>query len=619
MDGWTPSVLHAQRLHAGSLTSMTQGMPTGVAVEAAQLDVLAPVIADAMRDAVGGLSDVLAAFTRGLMRRLPLESIALVLFGRGTLLVAGPANAPVWSWITQEAQEDIPLDEALECGQTEAALWVTAIRYGTQQTGWMQVQRSEGVASAEGDAALLEAFAHHCGRVARRFDVQHWCRQQFNRPVMLTGYSAQVRALEVFAELAAESDLPVLLTGEFGTETAQLAATIHFGGPAPERPFVHVNCGEPDGTPGEWFARARGGTLFLSDVDALPMALQTQLPRHLHSPLGQWLEASAATPVRVIASASRDLRALVAEGRFSRALLAELDFLSVRVPPLRERPDDIEAMVAAVLARTTPLGGTRLTPSLLAACRAYGWPENVFELERVLGRLGVLAGREPIGRAEIARYAPELLTSAPIASAPSQPVGPLPAAAGQDATVFAPAFGSAPALSAGAADAPPRPSAPAPVTQPAHGDSGAGLPAAQQQADHGADDGAERWMRHLMARDQAALAPLHPGLRKALLHIADSYCEPLEISALANRAHVSQSHLSFLFRHSLGTSCKGLVTRMRVERAKELLISNRRLPVTDIALSVGFADLSHFEKCFRRIVGASPRAYRRLREDHPPV
>ena len=120
-----------------------------------------------------------------------------------------------------------------------------------------------------------------------------------------------------------------------------------------------------------------------------------------------------------------------------------------------------------------------------------------------------------------------------------------------------------------------------------------------------------------MTRNLDELAKLHDGLRKALLYLGEHYAEPVSLDQLARQAHVSPSHLSFLFRSTLSTSFKPLLQRMRVDKAKELLGSGARHRITEVAMSVGFGDLSHFEKSFRRIVGQSPRDYRRGSEPLP--
>ncbi len=394
------------------------------------------------------------------------------------------------------------------------------------------------------DRAALADCARQIAFLVKRYDVCRWARDRLGRSLRLVGVSQPIQDIEIFVEKAAHSDLPVLLRGEFGTEIPYLAAAIHCCGPRRDRPFVQVDCAHPAGSPESWFTQAEDGTLFLSDIDALAPALQTALPRHMQSRLGHWLDVSRAGRVRVVASSAADLRGLVEEGRFSRPLLAELDFLPVTVPPLRARPADIEPLVIAALERHDYQAGEKIGPEALALCRAYSWPENAYELERVIARLAVMTGSGPIGPEDFRRHAPWLV----------------------------------PALAEG------------PAIEPAGDD----------------------WVRSAMRKDARALAGLHPNLRKAVLYLADHYAEPIRLDALARQAHVSQSHLSFLFRSGLNMSCKSLLAGIRIERAKELLAEERHQPVTEIALRVGFADLSHFEKRFRREVGLSPRQFRRM-------
>ncbi|KJV08305.1 hypothetical protein VZ95_18655, partial [Elstera litoralis] len=97
------------------------------------------------------------------------------------------------------------------------------------------------------------------------------------RPYLLTGLSAPIRALDRFLEKAARSPLPVLLNGEFGTETAAVATMIHGLSPNRDGPFVHILGAEPQGDPADWVARAAGGALFISEIEALSPSFQSQL------------------------------------------------------------------------------------------------------------------------------------------------------------------------------------------------------------------------------------------------------------------------------------------------------------------------------------------------------
>ncbi|QCI69491.1 helix-turn-helix domain-containing protein [Phreatobacter stygius] len=409
----------------------------------------------------------------------------------------------------------------------------------------------------------LAGFARQLAFLIMRYEVEVWANRRLGASMRLVGMGRVLQDLETHLERAARTDLPVLLTGEFGTEKPQLAATIHYGSARRDQPFVEVNCAEPLGSPVEWFEKAAGGTVFLSGIDELPPALQRRLPLTMRSSLGQWLADAAAPDVRVIAASTADLRERVRDGRFSQALLAELDFLSIAAPPLRDRPEDMEALVAAAFERRGFSPADKRSDALLAACRAYAWPENLFELERVVARLAVMTDGRPIERDDILRHTPW------IASAP--PLRPRP----QKATAFQ--------------EAPARPFEYAP------------------------SGGLDRWVHCALNKDTAELERLHDALRKALLYLGDHYAEPISLGQLARQAHVSQSHLSFLFRSALDTQFKTLLGRIRIHKAKEILATQMRRQITDVAMSVGFTDLSHFEKSFRRMVGQTPREFRRGR------
>ncbi|MEK8030596.1 helix-turn-helix domain-containing protein [Ideonella sp. DXS29W] len=428
--------------------------------------------------------------------------------------------------------------------------------YGNVALGELQLEWPAAQPGAVAWQTMCEEFAAHCARLAMRFETQRWAGQRLGRPLLLVGASEALLRIESFVEMAAFSTLPVLLTGEFGTEKALLAAAIHCCGPCAAAPFVEVPCASAGGQPAQWFEQAHGGTLFFNGIDELPPPLQQELLQHMHSRLGQRLSTPAAPELRVIASSTADLYSLAQQGGFSRALQAELDFLRARVPPLRERPEDIEALVTAAIERQGFDAGRLLTDDLLAQCRAHAWPENLFELERVIARLAVMSRGQPIRYADLLHHAPHLAADRRIAPRPS-PSAPLP------------------------------PPAPRPAEPPlAH------------------------WVRCAMTRNLPELARLHDGLRKALVYLGEHHADAISLDGLARQAHVSPSHLSFLFRTTLKTTFKSLLQHIRIERARQLMAEDPRRRITDIALTVGFVDLSHFEKCFRRIIGSSPRDYR---------
>ncbi|MBB3266831.1 AraC-like DNA-binding protein [Azospirillum sp. OGB3] len=534
-----------------------------VSVGGALDEILHPASADfrSLPDLIGGLMDRLAD-------RTPLRGGALWLQDMGTLVLAQDRAGGRVCWTADGDPNEAAADP-------EAV--VVPITYADAPVGEMRLVLDRAPDGAAPEAPILHDVARQCGYLAKRYEVRRWAERRFGRPLMMVGMSPALRELDAFLEQAAHSALPVLLTGEFGTEKAPLAAAIHGCGPRRDGPFVQVNGADPAGTPADWFARAAGGTLFLSGVDEMTPALQGQIVQHMPSQLGQWLDAPGGWTLsaagagsgmsggmegpRVIASTTADLRRLAEDGRFSRPLLAELDFLCATVPPLRDRPADIEPLVLAALERHGGRADETRTDELIALCKAHSWPENLFELERVIARLAVMTGGRPIRHGDVRRHAPWMVG------------GAMPADPG------------AAAHPAGHAEA-------APV-----------VPPASSPADH--------WVRCALTRDQGALTRLHGGLRKALMFLGERFADPITLDELSRQAHVSPSHLSYLFRTELQTSFKGLLGRIRIHKARELLAADRRLPITEVAMSVGYGDLSHFEKSFRRLVGESPREYRR--------
>ena len=526
-------------------------------------EILHPASTDfrSLPDLIGGLMGRLA-------ERAPRRGGALWLQDMGTLVLARDGTGGGRCWTADGDPNDAAADP-------EAV--VVPITYADTPLGEMRLVLDRAPDGAAPDAPILHDVARQCGYLAKRYEVRRWAERRFGRPLMMVGMSRALRELDAFLEQAAHSALPVLLTGEFGTEKALLAAAIHGCGPRRDGPFVQVSGADPAGTPADWFARAAGGPLFLSGVDEMTPALQGQIVQHMPSHLGQWLDAPGGWTLsangaangmadgmggpRVIASTTADLRRRAEEGRFSRPLLAELDFLCATVPPLRDRPADIEPLVLAALDRHGGRADETRTDELIALCKAHSWPENLFELERVIARLAVMTGGKPIRHGDVRRHAPWMVGGA-------MPAEPMP---GADRTLHPD-------------------TAPVPPPDPSP---------------------ADRWVHGALTRDQAALAPLHGGLRKALAFLGERYADPITLDELSRQAHVSPSHLSYLFRTELRTSFKGLLGRIRIHKAREILAADRRLPITEVAMSVGYGDLSHFEKSFRRVVGQSPREYRR--------
>jgi two-component system response regulator HydG len=232
----------------------------------------------------------------------------------------------------------------------------------------------------------------------------------------LVGQSERMQ--EVFRMIAAVAGSPatVLVVGESGTGKELVARAIHHRSPRRDRPLVAVNCsaltetlldselfgherGAFTGAVSErrgLFEAAEGGTLLLDEIGDVPPGTQVRLLRVLQE--GEIRRVGAQQPrhvdVRVIAATHRDLRREVAEGRFREDLFFRLDVVSIRVPPLRERPEDVPPLAVHFLRKVAAKLGKRvegIAPGAMEALTTYGWPGNVRELENAVERAVVLA------------------------------------------------------------------------------------------------------------------------------------------------------------------------------------------------------------------------------------
>jgi DNA-binding NtrC family response regulator len=243
----------------------------------------------------------------------------------------------------------------------------------------------------------------------------------------IIGHSAPFRqALEKAGVLAAR-EVPVLLQGETGVGKEVFARAIHAGGPRPQGPFVALNCGglprdllvsELFGYVEGAFSGARrtgrigrieaahGGTLFLDEIGEMPPELQPSLLRVLEDgevyPLGENRPRKVA--FRLVVASHRDLRAEVAAGRFRMDLFYRVAVTSLAIPALRERQEDIPALVAHFsrdVAQRHGLAVPRFEPAVLRAFAHYDWPGNVRELRNVVESLVLLTTGETVTVADL--------------------------------------------------------------------------------------------------------------------------------------------------------------------------------------------------------------------------
>jgi transcriptional regulator with GAF, ATPase, and Fis domain len=267
--------------------------------------------------------------------------------------------------------------------------------------------------SAEPEDAPVAFRASHTAR-ATRGDV-HALRSASAEAEAPWGESPAWRRVVAKIESAAPADAPVLLLGESGTGKELLARLLHSRSARASSPFVLVNCAAVplESWESEFFGHGKGafsgasthragrfqladgGTLLLDEVAAMPAANQAKLLHVIESgefePLGD--DRPRTVDVRIVAATNSDLQREVAEGRFRADLYHRLNVVRIAVPPLRDRPEDIDLLtqrfaeeIAARLGKVTPAIG----PETLARLRAYSWPGNVRELKNVIERALIL-------------------------------------------------------------------------------------------------------------------------------------------------------------------------------------------------------------------------------------
>ncbi len=276
--------------------------------------------------------------------------------------------------------------------------------------------------------------------------------EQFG-PSPLLGESAAIETVRQTIAKVARSQAPVYITGESGSGKELVARLIHERGPRATGPFVPVNCGaipselmeseffghkkgsftgavaDKDGL----FQVANGGTLFLDEVADLPMHMQVKLLRVIQEKAVRSIGARQEVPVdvRIVSATHRNLARLVEQGAFRQDLFYRINVIEVRVPPLRERREDIPLLAARFLDRITrEWGGEALSLSSSAgrALQAYDFPGNVRELENVLERAVALSDGNVV-QAEDLRLAPRGGAAGTGAASTATPPAPAPGGA----------------------------------------------------------------------------------------------------------------------------------------------------------------------------------------------
>jgi two-component system response regulator HydG len=345
------------------------------------------------------------------------EALAAMRAGQADLVVTDLRMPEVDGLALLDARGDVPVIVMTAYGAIDSA--VESIRRGAYHYLTKPFKLDELLVFVE--RALAERSLRREAAALRE-----QVRGQFSVTGLVGGSAAMQRVLAVIARVA-KTDAAILITGETGSGKGAVARAIHGESDRARGPFVTVNCAAlPDplleselfghvkgaftGASADrlgLFAEADGGTLLLDEIGEMSPALQAKLLHVLESrrirPLGAAGERDV--DVRVLAATHRDLRARIADGKFREDLLFRLDVVSLEIPPLRARRDDLPALLehflSAARSRHPSSRVTGFSHEALARLLEYGWPGNVRELAHVVERCVLLADGPAVALADL--------------------------------------------------------------------------------------------------------------------------------------------------------------------------------------------------------------------------
>lgn len=320
------------------------------------------------------------------------------------------------------SDSELPLAVRLVFNTTlggKAAL-VAPVRIGGQPFGLLGFVWSKETVFDSHLIALVEGIADQIGTALERdqlsAEVMRLKSELVQRSSEIVGRSSAIRKATELALTVADANTTVLIQGESGTGKELLANLIHFNSQRASRPYIKINCGAIPETLLESelfghekgaftdarsrrigrFEEADGGTLFLDEIGEMSLQAQVKLLRVLQD--GEFTRVGGSevirTDVRVIAASNVDLEKAVEEGKFRKDLYFRLSAFPIRVPPLRERAEDINLLVLHFMDRYKEKTGrfvSGISKDALRALENYEWPGNVRELENAIERAVIIA------------------------------------------------------------------------------------------------------------------------------------------------------------------------------------------------------------------------------------
>ena len=356
-------------------------------------------------------------------------------FGRGVAMLMVGAEEPLTRWAPKLTQALRPVDRAALYGPRQVEVLLPEADEAAAQKVAEETGLRCGVAVFPSHAATAGELIEVCWAALRRTTEQAPVMLGPDRshrsvpsstPSDVVVYNAAMREVYELVDRVAAASIPVLINGETGTGKELVATAIHLRSGRAGEPICSLNCGAippqlvesalfghergaftgADRQKQGVFETANGGTVFLDEIGELAHDAQVALLRVLET--GKLTRVGGvreiAVDVRIVAATHRKLEEMVKEGTFRQDLLYRLNTMIIRVPPLRERPDEIEPLATHFLKQANQANQRQLLgfdPDALSALERHDWPGNVRELRNAVERAAVIARGETISLADL--------------------------------------------------------------------------------------------------------------------------------------------------------------------------------------------------------------------------